>query len=350
MTLGVGIVRVLGVACLALTLCASPVWAQGFGSRRIDVDTVVGVQDIFDSTRDWPTVGMFDIFSSVEIRRGLQASFRPKTWRLNGRWETLIDQASIQYDFHRGSNWRIQVGRFPSPIGLGMTENRANVNGGVLWWHRPYYQPLPFLGAGAPMVSLVAAAYPDGVLVSTSGDHWDARAAVVDESPVAFWAGENGADRHANVVLGGGVTPKQGFRIGVATSFGDLLRSATGAYRMFNVEGEYAVAHTRLSGEWTDDRFDVPSGRHNAQGWTLQAQQTLTPRIFVHARGTAIYSPEVTRDGVIDRTFRSLDTAIGYRVDPELTFKVGYSVVKGASTSVLDHQGAASLIWSRRWW
>ena len=337
----------VGVLTIAL---AGPASAQGLGSRRVAVDTVIGVQDIFKSTRNWPTVGMFDLYGSAELARGLQVSFRPKTWRLNGEWETVVDQASVQYDFHFGSRWRIQAGRFPSPMGFGMTENRASINAGVLWWHRPYYQPLPSLGAGARWVSLMAAVYREGVLVSTSGDHWDARAAVVDKAPVQFWSGDAGTDPHANVIVGGGLTPRQGLRIGVTGSVGDLTRSSTGAYRSLNVEGEYAFLYTRLSGEWTRDRFDVPSGRHVAMGWTLQAQQTLTPRIFAHIRSTRIDSPEVAKTGLLDRTFWSIDTAVGYRFHPELTLKGGYSAVKGASATVVDHQAAASLIWARRWW
>ena len=341
-----------GVVLLAAILGpGASAWAQGFGSRRVAVDTVLGAQDIFDSVRDWPTVGMLDLYSSVEVRRGLQASFRPKVWRLNGEWDLVIDQASLQYDFRFGSHWRVQAGRFPSPIGFGMTENRASINGGVLWWHRPYYMPLPSLGSYAPMVSLVSATYPNGVLASTSGDHWDARAAVVDEAPVRFWSGDAGTDRRANVIVGAGLTPKQGLRLGIAGAFGDLTRAAAGTYDMLNVEGEYGFGHTRLSGEWTRDRFDMPGGRFIAHGWTLQAQHTLTPRFYVHARATEIDSPEVTRSGaVLDRTFRSLDTTVGYRIDAELTLRVGYSVVKGASATALDHQTTASLMWARRWW
>jgi len=338
--------------CGALVVvAAAPAAAQGVGSRRIALDTVIGTQDIFRSSRDWPTVGVFDLYSSVEVRRGLQVSVRPKLWRLNGQWDTLLDQAAVQYDFQYGSHWRIQAGRFPSPLGFGMTENRASINGGVLWWHRPYYQPLPSLGANAPMVSLVSAVYPDGILLSTAGDHWDARAAVVDEAPVQFWSGNAGTDPHANVIVGGGITPKQGLRFGVGASTGDLSRSPIGAYRTLNVEGEYGFGYTRISGEWTRDRFDMPSGRHAARGWTMQVQRTLTPRIHVHARSSQIDSPEVTRAGaVLDRTYRSLDTAIGYRLDAELTFRIGYSAVKGASATVVDHQAAASLMWARRWW
>jgi hypothetical protein len=323
--------------------------AQGSGSRRVAIDTVVGVQDIFDSARDWPTVGILDTYSSVEIARGLQASVRPKFWRLNGDWDLVLDQASLQYSFHRGSNWRIEAGRFPSPIGLGMTENRSNVNGSVLWWHRPYYQPLPSLGKDAPRVALISAIYPHGALLTTSGDTWDARVALVDEAPVRFWQGDAGTDRHPNVIVGAGLTPRQGLRGGIAASVGDLTRGPAGRYRMLNVEGEYAFGYTRLTGEWTRDRFEMPGGVYTARGWTLQAQQTLTPRLYAHARTTTISSPDLSTSVARERRFRSLDATVGYYVDSEVTLKVSYSAVSNGPVPV-DHQGGVAVTWARRWW
>jgi hypothetical protein len=232
-----------------------------------------------------------------------------------------------------------------------MTENRSNVNPGVLWWHRPYYMPLPDLGAGAPRVSLISAIYPDGVLVTTSAAHWDARAALLDLAPVQFWRGETGADRGANVVAGGGLTLMPGLRIGVAAAQGDLTSGPAGDYRMINVEGDYAFGYTRVSGEWTRDTFDVTDGRRVARGWTLQVQQTLTPRLFAHARATSIDAPEAVGAGAIaPRVFRSIDTTLGYRVNPELTIRAGYSAVRGWQAGRIDHHAGVSLMWARRWW
>jgi hypothetical protein len=342
-------VAILTVA--VATAIARPAGAQASGSRRVAFDTVVGVQDIFAETRNWPTAVVLDPFVGVEIAPHLQASVRPKVWRLNGEWDLVVDQASIQYAFHAGSNWRIEAGRFPSPIGIGMTENRPNLNPGVLWWHRPYYMPLPRLGPGAPMVSLVAATYPDGVAVATSSDHWDLRAAVVNKAPVQFWQGDAGADAKLNTIVGAGITPAQGLRFGVGTAWGDLTDAEAGRYRMVNVEGDYSFGYTRVSGEVTRDRFEMPGGDHVAWGWTLQAQQTLSPRLYAHARATDIHAP-VLAGGLPPRvqTFRSLDATFGVRIDPEVTLKLGYSAVATWGADRVDHQGGLSLMWSRRWW
>lgn len=331
-------------------LASAPVSAQS-GARRVAFDTVVGVQDLFAETRDWPTAVVFDPFLSAQVLPGLQAAVRPKVWRLNGEWELVLDQASLQYEWQWGSNWRVEAGRFPSPVGLGMTENRANVNSGVLWWHRPYYMPLPSLGPKAPRVALVSAVYPDGVMVSTSGAAWDARAGLMDTAPVEFWRGETHTDRRANVAVGAGVTPVQGLRLGVAAAQGDLTDDPAGGYRMINVEADYAFGYTRISGEWTRDRFRLADGRFDARGWTIQAQHTLSPRWFAHGRATVMTAPEVAADArAVERTFRSLDTTVGYRVDAELTVRAGYSAVRGFGASVVDHQAGVSVMWSRRWW
>ena len=86
----------LAAWAVALGVGALPAAAQSSGSRRLALDTVIGVQDLFDTARDWPTVGMFDTYTSAEIGRGLQLSVRPKVWRLNGEWDLVIDQASLQ--------------------------------------------------------------------------------------------------------------------------------------------------------------------------------------------------------------------------------------------------------------
>ena len=157
--------------CLAAlgTLPASAQDSGGLGSRAAAFDTVIGIQDFFEDDGQARTQVVFDVSGTVEVARGVQATVRPKHWRTSrGEWRTLLDQASVRYEFEKGSNWRIEAGRFVSPMGLGLIENRPNLNAGVAWYHRPYYTPLPSLGTGAPRVSLISSVYPDGVQVATS--------------------------------------------------------------------------------------------------------------------------------------------------------------------------------------
>jgi hypothetical protein len=201
------------------------------------------------------------------------------------------------------------------------------------------------------MVSLVSATYPTGIAIASSSTHWDVRAAVVDTAPVRFWLDDAGANRRVNTVVGAGITPRQGLRLGVATARGDLTDAPSGGYRLINVEGDYSFGYTRISGEATRDVFDMPGGDYVVWGWTLQAQHTISPRLFVHARGTEIQAPVRAGAPLAHAPpFRSLDTTLGYRIDPELTVRIGYNAVKTWSASDTDHQAGVSLMWSRRWW
>jgi hypothetical protein len=324
--------------------------------RRAAVDTVIGWQDYSPDTPNWPAQYVIDMFSSAAIARGWQVAFRPKLWRTRGEWDGLLDQLSVQREFRRGSNWRVEFGRFPSPIGLGMTENRADVNPGMLWWHRPYYMPLPSLGADVPKVSLVSAVYPEGVIVSASRTHWDARVGLVDRAPVQFWS-EDGALRRPNGVLGGGVTPRAGLRLGVATAWGAYAEATAASppsgYLMVNVEGEYAIGYLKVSGEWTRDRFQTATGDRVSQGLTLQAQQTLTPRFFAHIRASDLQSPDVTRstpEAAVFKRYRSIDSTLGYRLSTAITVRLGHSAVQTWTGGPYDQQVGASLMWATRWW
>jgi len=326
--------------------------------RRFAVDSVVGYQDyVTHDAAPWPAQYVFDAFTTVEIRPHWQVSFRPKLWRTRGAWRFLIDQLSVQKEFRKGSNWRIEAGRFPVPLGLGMTENRADLNAGMIWWHRPYYSPLPFYGADVPRLSLISAVYPTGLAANTSARHWDARAAVVDRSPIEFWYEPVGVARRPNAILAGGVSPWQGFRVGLGGAWGQFAAPTASRaglrYAMINVEGEYAFGYSKVSGEWTRDWIETSAGDRRPRGWTLQWQQTVSPRMFVHSRVSVLQSPELSRTSpstVTDRTFQSVDTTFGYRLTTGFTVRVGHTAMKSWTVPVVDQQAGVSLMWTNRWW
>jgi hypothetical protein len=340
---------------LAVTASAAAQDRGRAASRAAAVDTVIGVQDVFG---DASTMGVIvDTYTAVALRPNLLVSFRPKAWRKRNGWFMLVDQLSLSYDFEKGSNWRIEAGRFPSPIGLGMTENRASTNPGFYWWHRPLYLPLPSQGPDVPVLSLVSAIYPTGAQVSTAGARWDARAALVDSAPVQFWHQEPAmTSRTPNAIVGGGLKPWPRFRLGASTAWGSVGHSRSGQsrqpYTMLNVEGEYAFGYTKMSGEWTRDRFDAAAGDRIAEGWTVQVRQTVTPRVFAHSRVTTIHAPatpsaskEVTRS-----RFQAVDSTVGYLLNPELTLRVGHSMTKTWTRDTFEQRLGVSLIWAKRWW
>ena len=347
--------RLRGLAlCLALATSV-PAEAQGTraSSRTVSLDTVVGIQDYFEDAGAWKTQLIFDSFGTVEVAPRLQVSLRPVFWRsMTGEWNTHIYHASLRYEFQKGSKWRVEAGKFPSPIGLGMTENRASVNDGVVWWHRGYYSPLPSFGPGTARHSLMSSIYPVGMLVNTSGDRWDARAAFIDRAPVDFFNVDD-APRLGNSIVGGGISLRQGMRIGVAAAWGRSGdASVSEPYALVNVEGEYAFGYTKISGEWTRDRFEMPTGDHVSHGWTLQARQTLTPRVYVHSRVTVLESPAAigTSGAFQDRTYRAVDTTVGYLVNAESTLRVGHAAMQRFSGPAIDHQIGVSIVWAKRWW
>lgn len=352
--------RITTTAFVILLACGSAVEAQNVPAqdgRRFAVDTVVGYQDYMTDYPDWSAQYVFDAFATAQVHKHWQATFRPKVWRTRSDWHLLIDQASVETEFHKGSNWRIEAGRFPVPIGLGMTENRADLNAGMIWWHRAYYMPLPYFGADVPRLSLTSAVYPSGVQVNTSGDHWDARGAVVDLSPIEFWSEPPGVSRSPNAILGAGVSPWQGFRVGIGGAWGEFAKPTDTRdglrYGLTNVEGEYSFNYSKFSGEWTRDRIETSTGDRVVVGWTVQWQQTLSPRLFVHSRVSDLHSPEVSRSGpftVAHRVFQSIDTTVGYRVSPTLTVRLGHSSMKGWTSDTFDQQVGLSLMWTNRWW
>ncbi|HUU33416.1 MAG TPA: hypothetical protein VMW48_05095 [Vicinamibacterales bacterium] len=326
--------------------------SESGGQRRVSFDTVVGVQDMLFEDVAWPMQIIVDSAATWQVGRRLFANLRPVVWRVNGEWETLLDQASLRYEAGRDTRVRVEAGRFPSPIGLGMTENRASVNPGVLWCHRLYYSPLPSLGPGMPLQSLVSASYPVGVTATVTTSAWDARAALLDRAPVDFWTAPTRLQAPTHVVVGGGFTPKQGLRVGVAGAWGELRDAASAAsdYRMLNVEADWAFDDTRLSGEWTRDRFETSRGGRTAYGWTAQVRQTLTPRWFVHSRATRGSSPQVAATGgVTPRTYLAIDSTLGYLLSPELTVRAGHTALRGWRSPVTDHQLGVSLVWAQRW-
>ena len=352
--------RVLALACLWSAILTAPAAAQDRHApviRRIAFDTVAGSQDFFGEDSDWQTVYIVDAYTGLEIRKGWQASVRPVVKRVRGDWKAHFDQMSLRHEVQRGASWRFEGGKFSSPIGLGMTELRPNLNGGVLWWHRPYYMPLPSLGPGLPRVSLISAVYPLGGSASLSTLRWDARAAVVDRAPVEFWDGWAGSHRGANAILGGGFRPRQGLRVGAGSAWGryaapTATRSAQ-AYVMANVEGEFAFHYTKVSGEWTRDRFETEWGGRVASGWTVQAQQTMTPRLFVHSRGSFIRAPEAIAaapESFVWRHYRVIETTAGYRLSPDITVRVAHAAMRSCGAEAIDNQIGVSAIWAKRWW
>lgn len=352
--------RRFAFALLSLALGPVSVYAQTSAigaTRRIAFDTVAGLQDFSGADSPWQTVYIIDNSAGIEIRRGWQVSVRPVIKRIRGAWDVYLDQLSLRYETTRWANWRFEAGKFASPVGLGMTELRASQNPGVIWWHRPYYMPLPSLGPGLPRASLVSAVYPTGASVSASRERWDARAAILDRPPVEFWQGWAGSYHAANGVAGFGVTPRQGLRIGATTAWGawtdETPEHPEERYRLVNIEGDFAFGYTRISGEWIRDTFHTPNGPQVSSGATAQVQYTIAPRWFAHSRASVMHSPEAVLSApgtFVAREYRVIETTLGFRLTPDVTLRVAHAAMQNWGLSSVDNQLGVSFVFARRWW
>ena len=45
----------------------------------------------------------------------------------------------------------------------------------------------------------------------------------------------------------------------------------------------------------------------------------------------------------------SIETAAGYRLTPEVTFRIGYVGYRAWTSDALSHHAAVSIVWSHRW-
>jgi hypothetical protein len=196
--------------------------------------------------------------------------------------------------------------------------------------------------------------------VTVSGAKWDARAAVIDSSPVRGrpFFGDNKPPRMANVVAGFGVTPYIGLRFGVAVAAGDYaaeqeVRDKSRGDRratLAQVEGEWAFRYTRIAGEflWTGRELATADSKVNG-GW-IEITQTVHPRVFLATRYDDQWTEWTSVPDNADRreTYRRVETGVGFRLTPELTVRACYMTRKGYVVGFWDDQFLASIVFAKR--
>jgi hypothetical protein len=191
-----------------------------------------------------------------------------------------------------------------------------------------------------------------------SGAKWDARGAVIDTSPLRtrrVFSSTN-PPRFDNIVVGGGVTPVVGLRVGGSVTHGGWLRPIEDPMMeardatIITVESEYSFRYTKVLGEWVRDIMETSGGRQVSSGWFVQGQQTLTPRWFVAGRVEHIAAPALTLLGTIDeQRLDGTEETIGFRVTPEVTFRLDHRARRTFGRPTFDQQVAVSAVWWRRW-
>ena len=253
---------------------------------------------------------------------------------------------------------RVDAGQMPSPIGLALLENRADLNP-VISQHSAYYLPLPRVDPELPRTFLIAAAYPLGAQVTFSARGWDARAAVTDSSPVRGrpFFGSNKPPRLRNTVVGFGITPRIGLRVGAAIAHGayasvdevvDRSRGDRDA-TMVQFEAEWSFGGTRLAGEWVHSMMETARTDAVASGGWIQIMQTLTPRLFIAGRADAQQFRFQRLAGVFGRErYDRYEAIAGFRVTPDITLRGGYMVRHGYVVFHWDDQIVVSVVWHRK--
>ena len=356
------------VLSILAVAAARPASAQGL-SGRVALEGIASMSARASAVDD-PMI-ILDLVGTVRLADGWDLVVRPWSMRRpGGDWMFEMYQLQLRYVSSTRLPFRVDAGIMPSPIGLFTLELQPHRNP-LISAPSYYFAPLPAVNGRFQNVRLISGGYPLGAMVSLSGTRWDARAGVTDRSPVqpanVLSASRPPAD--PQMVLGGGITPVTGMRLGVgltkgryrprtpATSPGVDPPTAT----VLNIEGEYAVGHTRVSGEWVRDQFAPsdssglasagrPSASTVARGFNVQAAQTLTPRIFAAVRATRVSSPVATIPAEVRRSSTAYEATLGYRLTTEFTIRGGYQRERSYQETRWRNAAVMSLVWAERWW
>jgi len=347
------------VALLCATGAAAPAAAQGFQSGRIVIEAVAAVTTS-SAAADDPFV-FLDLTTTMRVNESLDVIVRPWARRLpGGDWDALFYAAEIRYQ--PIDRLRIEAGIMSSPLGMGTLEMRQDRNPAVA---SPFYYfgPLPRFDPQADRVQVLAGGYPIGAIVSSSGSWWDVRGGVTDSTPARYrkvFASNNPAPA-AQLIAGAGVTPRPGLRFGIGLAHGAYREGDDLDYynnpaplpdadaTVFNVEGEFAVRYTRITGEWVRDRFESTTSPAITRGFYLQGVQTLTPRLFATSRITHASTPVLVGTARVQRTRSQFELSGGYRLTPDWILKGGYEASRRYGASDWDHAATVSIVWAKRW-
>lgn len=347
----------VGLVAFGTAMTASPAWAQ---VSKVAIDSVIAVEGAAGPSAAGGMGVNFDSVASIAIAPRFVAIVRPRLTRsIDGHWSSQVCQLAVRFESAGGLPIRFEFGQLASPVGLGTVAARASDNPTIAL-HQYYYEPIPTIEVGAPVVHLISAVYPLGGQVSMSRDRWDARVAVLDSSPVRprkVFARIN-PPRMAQLTVGGGVTPVPALRFGASISHGAYRRAQelptpssddrTATTVVF--EGQYARGHTQITGEWVRDWIETSGASADPRGWFVEGTQVLSPRWYLAGRAIGVRTAEGQIDGRLRPvSLSSIETVVGYRLAPELTVRLGHLAVRPYGNAQRNHRVGASLVWGHRW-
>ena len=328
---------------------------------RLALDVVAAADADAGSEVTRKPTGWFDVFAAVRIGGGLDFRARPVVFRrsFDGEWQTQIYELALRYERPGRVGFRIDAGQFPSPVGLAILENRPDRNP-VISPHSTLYLPIPRYEPGTPNTFLLAASYPLGAKVTFSGARWDARAAVTDSSAIRGrpFFGDNKPPRLANVMAGGGFTPRAGLRLGGSIAYGayaaaEEVRDARRGDRhaaLVQAEGEWSFGYTRIAGEWLWTVRELALVDSHVDGGWIEAIQTLAPRVFVAGRFDEQWTKWTSQaDGSErDEPYHRAEVTLGYRMTPEVTLRGSFMTRHGYVVGFWDDQWLMSIVYAKK--
>ena len=268
---------------------------------------------------------------------------------------------------------------------------------------------MPSFETGLPAVYSVTPSYPLAAVASLGASHWDLRLGVADGSPARRRGvlGHNDAPRAPQLVVGGGVTPITGLRIGVTVVRGDYVRasegsnltdpgglpsgsvpvaagndpyagatfSATadhgglvtddhsygpemvgtgGADRRATISGvelEYEFGHTSITAEWIRDVFETTSGRAIASSGFIRVTHALSPRWRISGRYDLATLPDQSRLLNPDvRSLRLVEGLVTYRVTREIVVRGFLQTRRSFAGPDWASEAGVALALSHQWW
>jgi len=349
--------RLVAIGFVAIACAAAPVSAQdAFG--RVSVEAVASMSVTSANTQPFL---IFDAVSTLQLGRGWDGIVRPWARRMPaGDWAAEMYQLQLRYTSSTRVPFRVDAGVISSPIGLSTLQLRADRNPTI---SSPFYYfaPLPAIDGRFDGKTLISGGYPLGAIVSASGATWDARGGVTDSSPTraANVFESERPERAAQAIAGGGVTPYPGLRIGAAVAIGNYrarLVASNGTISpprratVFTLEGEFAIGHTRMQGEWIADRFETDIAPAVARGFNVEVTRALSPRWHAAGRAVRTSSPVLVGARPGRRVASNYEATLGYRLTRAVSLRGGYQGMASFNNPQRRHAAAVSIVWAQRWW
>lgn len=403
--------RRMNISWTVVVLCllvALPAGAQSSRQGwRIGADTQVSVRGHQDSL---PSTGLvIDSFIAAQWGDRTQIIARPVSrGRVDGGWSHDLYQARIRYQPPTRLPLRIEAGYALPILGLGAQRSRP-LERDTGSFHPQYLTPLPSFETGLPAVYSVTPSYPLTAIASLGASHWDLRLGAADGSPARRRGviGHNDAPRAPQLVVGGGVTPMTGLRIGMTIVRGDYVRategfhptagsrlpsgsspdadgaapyagatfsatadhprigtaspphepetfSANGRDRRATISGvelEYEFGHTSVMAEWVRDVFETTTGRAIASSGFVRVTHALSPRWRIAGRYDLATPPDQSRllsPGL--NSLRLVEGLVAYRATRDIVVRGFFQAGRSFRGQDWAREAGVALALSHQWW